>query len=172
MDIICVGTDVFTGDLRNISEVLILGGGDGLDVAVLLCFVECLLGELTGNDVISLAGAVQKVQRNGCELGGSAALQEEDLVVVRDVHQGAELCLCISDNCFINRRSMAHLHNGHAGIPIADQLGGSLFKNGNGQHGGACRKIKYSVHNESPFGLGVCKYPTRKRGLSRFNRIT
>ena len=82
VDIVRVGTEVVSRQARDIGVVLILGGGDDLDVAVLCSLLGCLLGELTGNNVVSLAGAGEQVICYRGKLCGGSALEEEDLIVI------------------------------------------------------------------------------------------
>ena len=96
-----------------------------MHIAVLLGLLIGFLGPLAGDDIVRLAAAVHKVQRNGRELGGSAALQKEHLVVVRHLVQLPHQCLGVFDNFIKGFRAVAHLHNGLAAAPVVHHFGGS-----------------------------------------------
>ena len=51
------------------------------------------IGEVAGDGIVGLACLSNKIQGHGGELGGGAALEEEDLVALRDLQQTAELGL-------------------------------------------------------------------------------
>ena len=110
MNVICVGAEVLTLCLRNICIVLILGGGDDSYIAVLLCFLRSLLREHTGNDIVCLACAGEKIIANRCKYGGCSALKEENLIVIGNAHKSAEVSLCCLNDCFVIGRTVAHLH--------------------------------------------------------------
>ena len=54
--------------------------------------------------------SVHQIERNGGKLRGCAALQKENLVVVRNVHEAAEVLLGSLDDGIVIGRSMTHLH--------------------------------------------------------------
>lgn len=70
-------------DIRDIREVAVLTRGKHVHLTVARSFVGSLLGELAGDDVVSLAVFVHQVQRHSRKLRGRAALQKQHLVVVR-----------------------------------------------------------------------------------------
>ena len=112
MQVCGIRTDHVPGDYRNVVKIVVLGGGNALDViAELLRFLERLAGELTGNGIVCLAGAPDQVEGHSRKLGGSTALQEKHLIVIGNIHQLAKHNLGILDDSFIVRRSMGHLHN-------------------------------------------------------------
>ena len=46
---------------------------------------------------------------------------------------------------------MAHLHNRHTALAVAEHLCRRLFQNGNGEHGGTRREVIHSIHLFIPF---------------------
>ena len=110
--------------LGNIAKGFVRRGGHGLHIAVLLSLLIGFLGPLAGDDIVRLAAAVHKVQRNGRELGGSAALQKEHLVVVRHPVQLPHQCLGVFDDLVKGLGAVAHLHNGLAAAPVVHHLYG------------------------------------------------
>src|SRR5699024_4742147 len=82
--VIGVLVDRQIGAVRNIGEGLILGGSDLHSLAVAAGFLICLLCPLAGHDVIGYA-VFHQVHRNSGELLGRAALQEQNLIVIRNV---------------------------------------------------------------------------------------
>ena len=147
MDIVRVGTEVVSRQARDIGVVLILGGGDDLDVAVLCSLLGCLLGELTGNNVVSLAGAGEQVICYRGKLCGGSALEEEDLIVIGNAHDLAEISLSGLNYFLVVRRSMTHLHYGHTGVAVANKLGCGTLENRKRKHRRSCGKIVDSVHS-------------------------
>ena len=111
----CIGTDHILCDYGNVIEVILLGCSDTLNIiAKLLRFLISLTGELTRNNVVSLARSLDEVERNSCELCRCSTLKEEYLVVVGNVHKLAKHSLCIIDDGFIIGRAVGHLHYRHS----------------------------------------------------------
>ena len=91
--------------------VLVGRGGGQIDLAVLLGLLIGNVGEVAGDGIVGLAGLADQVQGRHGELGGGAALQEQDLISLRHVHQLAELGLGIVKNLLEYLRSVTHLHD-------------------------------------------------------------
>ena len=91
-------------------------------------------------------------------MGPGAALQEQDLVVVRNAEQVAEICLGFLDDAVKNLAAVAHFHNGHAASFIIEHLVGSFAKDFFGKHCGACGKIVNSVHFLFTHPVSVISY--------------
>lgn len=72
-----------------------------MNVAELFGFLKCIVCKVAGHRVISLAG-LQKVHRDGCELGCRTALQKQNLVVFRDIHDTAQSGLGILNDRVID----------------------------------------------------------------------
>ena len=81
-------------------EVGLLGGKCSVHVAKLLRFLVSLGSEAAGQRVVSLAG-LQQVHRDCCKLGGGAALQEQNLVVIRNGEYAAQRSLGLLDDAVI-----------------------------------------------------------------------
>ena len=116
------------GLLKNIKggdfSVLIgLTGPDNLRVAVLLRLLEGLVTPRSGDDVIDGVLGVAEVEREGGELGGGAALEEEDGVVGRDVEEEAEIGFGFLDDGEELFAAVAHLHDAHAGAAPVVEVG-------------------------------------------------
>ena len=142
-----IGADHIPRDGWDIAEIGILGGGGAHDVIPqLLRFLECLTGELPRHKVIRFSGTADQIEGHGSKLRRRPALQKQHLIVVRNVHQPAQIGLRLLYNGFIVRRAVAHLHDRHSGRAIANQFGRRALQHGKGEHGRTCRKIEYSVH--------------------------
>ena len=81
---------VLAGD---IGVVAVLGGGGQADLAVLLGLLVGQVGEVAGDGVVCPARLADQVQGDHGELAGGAGLEKQDLIVVRHLHQAAELGL-------------------------------------------------------------------------------
>ena len=112
MYIIGIRTERIAGGFRDHGEILLLGGRDCFGISVFESLLIRLGGELSGEDIVRLA-RFHEIERYGRKLRGCAALEEEHRIVVRDLHELAQIRLRLFDDRFIGRRSMAHLHNGH-----------------------------------------------------------
>ena len=108
MYIIRIGSEF--GDMGDIGEVAVLGGGENIHGSVFFSLGRRFFGELTGHDIISFAAAVHKVQRHCGKLSGSSSLKEQDLVIIGYFHKCTEISLGLFDYCVVNGISMAHLH--------------------------------------------------------------
>ena len=82
-----------------------------MDGAVFLRLFIGDAGEIAGHGVVRLAGGADEVHGRGGELGGRAALEEEDMIPVRDVEQAAELGLGVVEDLLEHFRSVTHLHD-------------------------------------------------------------
>ena len=111
MDIVRIGAEALARGGRHIGEIVGGGGCSADGIAVLLRLLERLARELTRDDVIRLVIPVHQIERNGGELRGRAALQKEHLIVVRNVHEAAEILLGGLDDGIVIGRSMTHLHH-------------------------------------------------------------
>ena len=77
-----------------------------------------------------------EVGRDGGELAGGAAGQEENAVVVRDAGDGAESGLGVGGALDEILAAMGDLEHAHAGAPPVRELGGGLLEDGQGELGG------------------------------------
>ena len=77
----------------DVGVVPVLTGGGQVDGAVLLGLLVGQVGEVAGDGVVGLARLTDEIQGHGGELGGGAALEEEDLVALGDLQQAAEFGL-------------------------------------------------------------------------------
>ena len=133
--------DVQIGAVGDIAVILILGGGGYDDLAVLLSLGNGLLGPRAGLDVHGLA-VLHQVPRHSGELQGSAALDEQHLVVVGDVHQLAQIGLGLVDDLLEHLGAMAHLHDAHTAAAVVHHLVADLLQHGLRHHGGTGGEIK------------------------------
>ena len=108
------------GDFR---VLLGLTGPDNLRVAVLLRLLEGLVTPRSGDEVVDGVLGVAEVEREGGELGGGAALEEEDGVVGRDVEEEAEIGFGFLDDGEELFAAVAHLHDAHAGSAPVVEVG-------------------------------------------------
>ena len=144
VDIVGIGGNVQIGAVGNVAVVLILGGGGHDDFAVLFSLGNGLLGPGAGFDIHGLT-VLHQVPGNGGELQGGAALDEQDLVVVGNVHQVAQVGLGLVDDLLEDLGAMAHLHDAHAAAAVVHHLVTDLLQNGFRHHGGAGGEVKSAV---------------------------
>ena len=137
-------------DVRDIGIGLVLRGGDAARFTEDLAFLPCLLGEVAGDDVIGLPG-VHQVERNGGKLLAGAALYEQDAIIVRNVHQFAEVGFRFLDDRGKRFVAVADLADAHAGACKVEQFFLRLFQHFQRKHRGACRKIVNSHRAFTPF---------------------
>ena len=95
--IIRVRADGQIGTVRDIGEGLVLGGRNSICLSVDLRLFECLLCPLSGDDIISHL-IFHQVHGNRRKLKVRAALHEQYLVIVRDLHQIAQILLRLIDD--------------------------------------------------------------------------
>ena len=155
------------GVIRDIAVAVLAGGAGDHDLAILLRLDERIVGEVAGIDVVGLA-AVHQVEGHGGEHRGRAALQEHDLVALRDAHDLAQVGHGLLEDVQIHPGSMTHFHDGHAGTAIAQQILLHLLKHGQGEHGRARRKVVHAIHRQSascfhPTGAPKCSLALEKR---------
>jgi len=80
-----------------------------------LGLLEGLVAPGAGDDIIDGVGGGTEVERDGGELGGGAALEEEDGIFRRDLEEGTEIGLGFFDDGLEFLAAVAHLHDAHAG---------------------------------------------------------
>ena len=114
-------------ELRNVGIGFVGRRRDGLCLAVAGSLLKGLVGPLTGNNIIGLARTVHKVQRNGGKLGGGAALQKQDLIIVGNVHDLAKQGLGTLDYGLIYFGAVGHFHDRLAASVIIKHLIGGGF---------------------------------------------
>ena len=144
VDVISVLGDVQIGAVGDVVEVLILGRSDDLNFAVLLSLGDSLLGPGAGLNVAADA-VLQQVLSNHSELQCAAALDEDNLVVLGNAHQSAQISLCIVDDLLVDLGTMAHLHDAHTAATVVHHLVADLFQDLLRHHSGASGKVKGSV---------------------------
>lgn len=161
VDVACILVVVDGVHVRDVGEVLILAGRDDPGLAELCGFLCGQIGEVSGDDVVGLAGG-HKVQRHHGELLGRAALEEADLIMIWNVHHPAQGGFGVGDDSVEPLAAVAHLHHALAAAAVFEQLCLSLLEHLFGQHAGTCAEIINSCHDVfSPFPLsdarsGVC----------------
>ena len=132
--------------IRDVRIRIGLGRRDCFRLAVLAGFLPRLGRKLAGENVVRLAGTVHEVERNRRKLRGSAALQEQDLVVVRHTQNLAEQIHRAEDDRFIYLGAVGHLHHGLTAALIVQHLLCRAVEYRLRQHRGACRKVIHSCH--------------------------
>ena len=132
--------DVQIGAVGDIAVILILGGGGYDDLAVLLSLGNGLLGPCAGLDVDGLA-VLHQIPRHSRELQRSAALNEQDLVVVGDAHQVAQVSLGFVDDLLENLGAVAHFHDAHAAAAVVHHLVTDFLQHGLRHHSGTGREV-------------------------------
>ena len=145
IDVVSLFGNVQIGAVRNIAESLVLRGSHSNSIAVFAGFLPCFLGPLACDDIGGTVVA-HEVHGHGCELGPGAALQEQHFVIVGNLKQVPQICLCLFDDAVKNFAAVAHFHDGHAASSVVEHFVGRFLKDFFGENGGACGKIIYSVH--------------------------
>eukprot|EP00345_Euplotes_harpa_P012859 CAMPEP_0168350256 /NCGR_PEP_ID=MMETSP0213-20121227/20994_1 /TAXON_ID=151035 /ORGANISM="Euplotes harpa, Strain FSP1.4" /LENGTH=205 /DNA_ID=CAMNT_0008360535 /DNA_START=696 /DNA_END=1314 /DNA_ORIENTATION=+ len=118
---------------------------DLMGVAKFLAVLECTSGPASGHEVIAFPVVLKQVHADRAELQRSAALQEEDLVVVRNAEELPEVCLCILDDLLELLRSVGHLHHAHSSSVPVEKLVLGLLEHFFGQAARSGREIVHSV---------------------------
>jgi len=144
VDIVGILGNVQVGAVGNIAEILILGGGGHNDLTVLLSLGNGLLGPGTGLYIHSLA-VLHQVPGNGGELQGGTALDEQDLVVIGNVHQLTQVGLGLVDDLLEHLGAVAHLHDAHTAAAVVHHLVTDLLQDGLRHHGRTGGKVKSAV---------------------------
>ena len=75
-----------------------------------------------------------------------AALQEQHLVIVRDLQQVAQILLGLVDDLLISLGAVAHFHNRHSGALVIEHFVRGFAQNLLGQHRRAGGKVIHTVH--------------------------
>ena len=140
VDIIDIVSEILAGNLGDIGEVFVFGGGDEADISVFAGFFVSLFGEVARDDVVG-ATFLQKVERHGFELGGSSALNKQNVVRVVDVHEFADQSDAFVVNGFVDLAAMAELHNAHAASFIVGDLLSGFLQHFEREHTGTGGKV-------------------------------
>ena len=75
----------------------------------------------------------------------AAALQEQDFIALRHVHQLAELGLGVVKDLLEDLGAVAHLHDGHTGAVVVGDLSACTLEDLQRQHGRASGEVKYTI---------------------------
>ena len=140
-DLMGILGNVKIGAVGNVAVVLVLGGSGDDDLAVLLSLGNGLLGPCAGLDVDGLA-VLHQIPRHSRELQRSAALNEQDLVVVGDVHQLAQVGLGLVSDLLEHLGAVAHLHDAHTAAAVVHHLVPDLLQHGLRHHSGTGGEIE------------------------------
>ena len=144
VDIVGILGDVQIGAIGNVAVILILGGSGNDDFAVLLGLGNGLLGPGAGLDINSLA-VLHQVPCHGGKLQGSAALNEQNLVVIGNAHQLAQVSLGLVDDLLEHLAAVAHLHDAHAAAAVVHHLITDFLQNGFRHHSRTGGEVKCTV---------------------------
>ena len=137
------------GAIRNVGKCLVFTGSNALGIAEFLSLLEGSLCPLAGHDVIRNL-VLHQVHRDHCKLQMSTALQEQHLVVVRDVQKIPKILLCVLDDLVKYFGAMAHLHNGLTAPLVVEHLCCGFLQYFLRQYGRTCRKVIHSSHGFAP----------------------
>ena len=151
VDVVGILGDIQIGAVGNVSVVLVLAGSGDDDLADLLGFRDGLLGPCAGLDVNGLA-VLHEVHGDHGELQRRAALNKQDLIVVGDAHEVAQILLGLVDDLLENRGTVAHFHDAHAAAAVVHHLVADLLQNGLRHHCGTGGEIECTTifHDSLP----------------------
>jgi len=133
--------------LALLSNTTLGGVRDVVDSPVALGLLGSLLGPGAGDDVVSLLLVAKKVHGDGRELVSGSTLVEEDLVVLGDGKDLAEVSLSLLDDLLIGRAAVAHLHHTHTTTVVVQHLLSSLAENRLGEDGGTSREVVHATRH-------------------------
>ena len=150
VDVIGVVRDVQIGAVGEVGEVLIGGGGDDFDLAVPLGLGNGLFAPGAGLHIAGHA-VFHQVHGHHGKLHCTAALNEEHLIVIRNVHQRPQIGFCLRQDLLEHRGTVAHLHNAHTAAVIVQHFGGDLLQNGLRHHSRSGGKIINTVISHGRF---------------------
>ena len=86
VDALTEGNLIYVGD---VGKILVLGRGGDCSITVNCSLFLGLPRKIAGYDVIGLL-VLHQIQRNGGKLLACAPLNEQDVIVFRDIHQFTE----------------------------------------------------------------------------------
>ena len=132
--------------VRDIGEVLVFTGGRNANFSELLGFFNGLLGPAAGVD-IDTGTALLEVHGDHGEIQMGTAVQEKDLVILRDTDDLSEISFSGIDDILEHFGAMAHLHDRHTAALVVEHVGSSLLQHLYGQNGRTSRKIVSAMHN-------------------------
>ena len=153
VDVVGAFRDIQVRAVGNVGEVLVGGGGDDLHLTVFFRLGDSLFGPGTGLHIAGHA-VFHQVHGHHGEFQRAAALKEQDLVIVRDAHEGPEVRLRLVPDLLERLGAVTHLHDAHAAAPVVQHLGGDLLQHLLRHHGGAGGEIISTPvfhHQTSPF---------------------
>ena len=136
VDIVRVGGDGQVGAVRDVGEVPVGGGGHHLHFPVLPGLGNGLFGPGARFHIAGRA-VFHQVHGHHGELQRAAALDEQNLIVIGDAHETAQVSLGFVPDLLEDLGSMAHLHHAHTACAVVEHLGGDLFQHFLRHHGGA-----------------------------------
>ena len=109
------------GNVGDVGELLIFRRCEDLGVAEDLGFFVGLICPVAGDDVVGLF-VRREVQEHRGEDERVAALEEQHGIVVRDVHERAEVGLGVVDDLLEDGGTVAHLVYRHAATAVVEHL--------------------------------------------------
>ena len=134
----------------NIGVVAVLGGSNALHIAEFLCLGEGFFAPCSGDDVVGNT-VFHQVHGNHRKLQGGTALNEQNLVVFRNVHQFPQIGNSIVKYLLIHFGAVGHLHNGHTGATVVQHFIPDLFQYRYGHGGRTCGEvIRAIIHDKYP----------------------
>ena len=142
IEVFGIGTE---GQLLLSGNAVMAGGGGvtgNMDAAIFFRLPGGLAGEVAGDGIVG-AAALKQVHGDGGKLQGGAALEKQNFMTVRHLHQGFQLLLGAVKNLLEQLAAVAHFHDGHAAAGIIQQLSPGLLQRRQGHHGGAGGKVIY-----------------------------
>ena len=134
VNIVRIFPDGQIGAVGQIREVFVLRGGDANHIPEFLGFLKSFLAPGTGDNVVGDAVFHQIHGQHG-KLQGSTALNEQNLVIVGNVHQLPQIRFRFVIDGLENLGAVGHFHHGHTGAAVIEHFIPDFLQNGDG-HGG------------------------------------
>ena len=132
--------------IRNVGEGLILRGSHHVGLAVAGSLLVSLGGPLARQHEVGLAALRHQVHRDHRKLRGSASLQEQNLVIVRNPHHFPQKTFRGVNDALVFLGAMRHFHDGLAAAVIIQPFVGCAAQHRLRQHRGAGGKIINAIH--------------------------
>jgi len=137
---------VGANDFRQVGPLLVFGRTNDIAGAELGSGFNGFLRPLTGQREVGLLVDGHEVERQHVELEARAALQKQDVVIVRHTQHFANQRFAAIDDGFVRLGTVRHFHHGLTGALVIEHLGSSLLQNRFRQNRRAGGKVVNAGH--------------------------